>query len=84
MALTKRLSRVGNSAGLTFDRPILRQVGWEVGTEVEIKVDGEQIILSPHRYANDSEATAAGERVVRERRQLLERLAKRWAGDSGM
>ena len=77
MALVKRVTRVGNSAGLTFDQPILKQVGWEIGTQVEITVQGEQIILSPHRYASDEEAKAAGERVVATRRTMLERLAKR-------
>lgn len=77
MALTKRISRVGNSAGLTFDQPILKQVGWEIGTEVEIKVNGNEITLTPHRYATDEEAQKAGEEVVRRRRQMLERLAKR-------
>lgn len=77
MALTKRLSPVGNSLGLTFDKPILKLVGWDAGTEVEIEVRGEQLILSPHRYATDEEARAAGNRVVDNRRSLLERLAKR-------
>jgi antitoxin component of MazEF toxin-antitoxin module len=60
-----------------FDQPVLKQVGWEIGTEVEVKVAGEDIILSPHRSATDDEARAAGERVVRSRRKLIERLAKR-------
>lgn len=77
MALTKRLSPVGNSLGLTFDKPILRLVGWDAGTEVEIEVRGDQIILSPHRYATNEEAREAGKRVVQDRREMLERLAKR-------
>jgi antitoxin component of MazEF toxin-antitoxin module len=77
MALTKRVTRVGNSAGLTIDQAVMKQMGWEIGTEVEFTVDGEQLILSPHRYAKDEEARAAGERVVSNRKQLIERLAKR-------
>ena len=76
MALVKRVSRVGNSAGLTIDRPVLDQVGWEVGTEVELTVQGESIVLTPHRYATNEEARAAGKKVVRNRRKLLERLAR--------
>ena len=77
MALVKRVTRVGNSAGVTIDQAVMKQVGWEIGTEVEFRVDGDQLILSPHRYATDEEANAAGDRVVNTRRSLLERLAKR-------
>lgn len=78
MALIKRVTRVGNSAGLTIDQAVMKQLGWEIDTtEVEFTVNGEQLILSPHRNANDDEARAAGERVIGSRRKLLERLAKR-------
>ena len=76
MALTKQLIPVGNSTGLTFDKPILKQVGWDRGTEVDVRVEGETVILTRH-YATDEEARIAGERVMRERRKLLERLARR-------
>jgi antitoxin component of MazEF toxin-antitoxin module len=76
MALTKRLSRVGNSAGLTFDRPILRQMGWEVGTEVEIKVEGEQIILRPCRLAQPSEVAESAARMTARHRRSLEKLGR--------
>lgn len=76
MALIKRVTRVGNSASVIFDQPVLKQVGWEIGTQVEISVSGEQIILSPHRSATDEEALEAGRRVIRNRRKLIEALAK--------
>lgn len=77
MALVKRVTRVGNSAGLTIDQAVMKQLGWEIDTEVEFTVDGEHLILSPHRFAKDEEARAAGERVIKQRRELIERLAKR-------
>ena len=76
MALTKRLSRVGNSAGLTFDRAILKQVGWEVGTEVEIKVEGEHLILTPHRFAKPSEVAESAARMTVRHRRSLEKLGQ--------
>jgi antitoxin component of MazEF toxin-antitoxin module len=76
MALTKRLSRVGNSAGLTFDRPILKQVGWEVGTEVEIKVEGEQLVLKPHRVAKPGEVAQSAARMVVRHRRSLDKLGQ--------
>ena len=76
MALIKKVTRVGNSAGVTIDQAVMNLVGWQIGTEVEFRVEGDQITLRPHRFATDTEAKAAGEKVVRERRALLERLAK--------
>lgn len=76
MALIKKVTRVGNSAGVTIDQAVMNLVGWEIGTEVEFRIDGEQIILSPHRYATNAEATKAGQKVVQVRKKLLERLAQ--------
>jgi antitoxin component of MazEF toxin-antitoxin module len=76
MALTKRLTRVGNSAGLTFDQPILKQVGWEIGTEVEIKVDGEQVILRPHRHPKAGEVAESAARMAAKHRKSLEKLGQ--------
>ena len=76
MALTKRLSRVGNSAGLTFDRPILKQVGWEIDQEIEIKVEGEQLILRPHRFAKPSEVADSMARMTARHRRSLDKLGQ--------
>jgi len=75
MPLVKRVTRVGNSGGLIFDQPVLRQAGLEIGSEVEIDVQHGRIILTPHRYASDDEARAAGQRVIERRKKLLTRLA---------
>ena len=75
MPLVKRVTRVGNSGGLIFDQPLLRQAGLEIGSEVEIAVEQGRIVLTPHRYASDDEARAAGDRVMERRKELLTRLA---------
>jgi antitoxin component of MazEF toxin-antitoxin module len=76
MALTKRISPVGNSAGLTIDRPILRQVGWEMGTEVEVRVEGEAIILTKHRNATTAELATSAKRMIARHRKSLEKLSE--------
>jgi antitoxin component of MazEF toxin-antitoxin module len=76
MALTKRLSRVGNSAGLTFDQPILKQVGWEIGTEVEINVVGEQLILKQHRYAEPGKVAGSAKRMIARHGKSLDKLGR--------
>ncbi len=77
MALVKRLIRIGNSAGVTIDKAVMKQLGWTLGTDVEFTVDGDELILSTYRYAKDDVALAAGKRIVQKRRTLIQRLAKR-------
>jgi len=76
MPLVKKLVRVGDSTAVILDRTILQQVDIEPESEVEVSVEGNAIVIRPHRYANDGEARAAGRKVIRKRRRLLERLSK--------
>ncbi len=76
MPLTKRLSRVGNSAGLTFDQPILKQVGWDIGTEVEIRVDGEQLVLTRHRHASPEDVSGSAQRMISRHAKSLDKLGR--------
>ena len=48
MPLVKPITKHGNSAGLIFEQTILKMVGWEVGTEVEIQVMNDSIVLKRH------------------------------------
>jgi len=76
MALTKRISHVGNSAGLTFDKPILKQVGWEIGTEIEFQIAGETITLVRHRSAKPEDVQSSATRMLARHRTSLEKLGK--------
>jgi antitoxin component of MazEF toxin-antitoxin module len=76
MALIKRVSRIGNSAGLTFDQPVLKQVGWELGTEVELRVEGETIILTRYRYAEPNEVAASAKRMIARHGKSLDKLGR--------
>ena len=48
MALVKAITKHGNSAGIILEQTILKMLGWEVGTEVEIRVSGESLVLARH------------------------------------
>jgi antitoxin component of MazEF toxin-antitoxin module len=76
MPLIKKVTRHGNSSGIILDQPILKQVGWDTGTEVELRVEGETIILTKHRYAGEDQFNAAADRVFKRHAKSLERLAK--------
>lgn len=74
MALTKRLSAVGNSVSLTFDKAILKQVGWELGTEIEIRVEGETILLK--RSSDAGAVGASAMRMVDRHGKSLDKLGR--------
>lgn len=76
MPLVKKITKHGNSAGVILDQPILKQVGWEIGTELEIRIDGHQMILTRHQYASDEDVKASAERMFKRHAKSLERLAK--------
>jgi antitoxin component of MazEF toxin-antitoxin module len=60
MALIKAITKHGNSAGIILDQAILKLVGWDVGTEVEIHVKGDSIVLKRHlTYGRRSTDTPA-------------------------
>ena len=40
-----RIVRIGNSQGIRIPKPLLEQTG--LGTEVELEVQGEQIVIRP-------------------------------------
>jgi hypothetical protein len=49
MPLVKAITKHGNSAGIILDQALLRVVGWDIGTAVELLVKGNSIVLSRHK-----------------------------------
>jgi antitoxin component of MazEF toxin-antitoxin module len=49
MPLVKPITKHGNSAGIILEQTILKLVGWDVGTEVEIHVHDDSIVLKRHQ-----------------------------------
>lgn len=76
MALTKRLNPVGNSAGITFDKPILKQVGWERGDEIEMLIEGETIILRRHKFASKADVSDSAKRMIARHGKSLDKLGR--------
>ena len=48
MPLVKPITKHGNSAGIILEQSILKLVGWDVRTEVEIHVTDDSIVLKRH------------------------------------
>lgn len=65
MALIKRVRPVGNAAGVILDRPVLKQAGWDVGTEVRLEVREGRIVLTRHTAANGEESGLTHRRTLK-------------------
>jgi len=76
--MIKQLTKVGNSNALILDKAILELVGLEEGSEVQLTVHNGSIILTPARPnpVDKSRFEACLDRVVRDRREVLRRLAE--------
>ena len=48
MPLVKPITKHGNSAGIILEQAILKLVGWDLRTEIEIHVTGDSIVLKRH------------------------------------
>lgn len=76
MALIKRLSRVGNSVGVTLDQAVLKQVGWKLGTEIEVSIEGDDIILTRHRYTAFKNLDASAKRMIEKHKKSFDELGQ--------
>ena len=76
MPLIKKLSRVGNSSAILLDKPLLKQLDLEPDSEVEVRVQENAIVITPHRYLATDKTQRIGRRIAAKRRKALERLAK--------
>jgi antitoxin MazE len=43
------LHRWGNSVGLRLPKPLLEQLGLKEGSEVDVKVEGDRLVIERHR-----------------------------------
>jgi antitoxin component of MazEF toxin-antitoxin module len=76
--MVKQLKKVGNSNALTLDKALMELVGLEEDGHVQISVRDGSIIVTPVKpHAVDKDRfEACLDRVVRDRREVLRRLAK--------
>jgi antitoxin component of MazEF toxin-antitoxin module len=76
--MVKRLRKVGNSSALTLDKALMELVGLDENGKVQITVNNGAITLTPvnPRTVDPAKFEASLERIVRERREVLKRLAR--------
>lgn len=75
MALTKKLTPMGNSMGILIDRPVLDLLGIDRDTTLEIRTDGRAIIIEPVKEEHIERMLTTARRVMRAQRETLKKLA---------
>jgi antitoxin component of MazEF toxin-antitoxin module len=74
--MVKKLSAVGNSLGLIIERPILELLGITKDTELEIKTDGEALIIRPVKLGKKERIRQSSQRMMTAHAETLRKLAK--------
>lgn len=76
MALTKKLTAVGNSFGIVIDKPVLELLAITKDTELQVSTDdGRRIIIEP-RPPQSSKLERAHARAVRNHGETFRKLSK--------
>lgn len=74
--MIKKLTAVGNSLGLIIERPILELLDIDRETPLEVRTDGEALIIRPQRKNRSARLKAAAERMMGAHDETLRKLAK--------
>ena len=75
--MVKKLSTVGDGLGLVIERPILDLLNITADTPLEVKTDGEALIIRPVKEVPLVErALAAADRVMDVHEETYRKLAK--------
>ena len=72
----KKLSAVGNTLGLIIERPILELLSIDKDTELEVRTDGEALIIRPAKLAKKERIRASTAKMMAVHEKTLGKLAK--------
>ena len=75
--MVKKLTRTGNSFALVLDKPLLKTLGIDENTELEISTNGDVLVVTPVRdRAHEKKFQKAVEKVNRRYAGLFRKLAE--------
>lgn len=74
--MIKKLSAVGNSLGLIIERPILDLLNITKDTPLEVKTDGEALIIRPVTLSKKERIRESTRRMMAVHDETLRKLAK--------
>ena len=73
----KKLTRIGNSQAIVIDKQTLAQMGLSEGSEVQMTLHGQQLVLTPVRPTiPDEDLRESLDSVLDRYDELFRRLAK--------
>jgi len=72
----KKLSAVGNSLGLIIERPILELLDITKDTPLEVRTDGEALIIRPAKVGKKERVRESAKRLMAAHDETLRKLAK--------
>jgi antitoxin component of MazEF toxin-antitoxin module len=74
--MQKKLSAIGNSLGIIIEKPILELLSITKDTELDMRTDGERLILTPVRKSRKPRVKAATDEVLKDHAATFRKLAK--------
>ena len=74
--MIKRLSAVGNSLGFIIERPILELLNITKDTPLDVKTDGEALIIRPVKLSKMDRVVAAADELMDVHQETFRKLAK--------
>ncbi|MDY0063038.1 MAG: AbrB/MazE/SpoVT family DNA-binding domain-containing protein [Myxococcota bacterium] len=74
--MIKKLTAIGNSLGLIIERPILELLDIDRETPLEVRTDGEALIIRPQRKNRSARLKASAERMMDTHDETLRKLAR--------
>jgi len=74
--MIKKLTAIGNSLGLIIERPILELLRIDRDTPLEVRTDGEALIIRPAREKHRARVRGAAERMMDSHDETLRKLAE--------
>jgi antitoxin MazE len=75
-AMIKKLTAVGNSFGLIIEKPILELLDIGKETPLEVRTDGEALIIRPQRKNRSARLRGAAKKIMKSHDDTLRKLAK--------
>ena len=74
--MQKSLTAIGNSLGIVIEKPILELLGITKETVLEMRTDGERLIIEPIKSARAKKLSVASQRVMKNHAATFRKLAK--------
>jgi antitoxin component of MazEF toxin-antitoxin module len=74
--MIKKLTAIGNSLGLIIEKPILELLDIDKETPLDVRTDGEALIIRPQHGPRSARVKGAAERMMKAHDETLKKLSR--------